>query len=125
MRKRGRIVVAGDDDSRDAGPLQAPHLAHEMGQRRPGRPGVVEDVAGVQDEVDVPAEDVGDRRLEAALEVDRPLIAAGVGIDLAVGRVAEVGVGDMGDAQRSGHTRERCLASNSCAFRQGSARWLS
>src|SRR3954447_17380122 len=102
--------------------LHAAHLTHEVGQRRPRGPGVVKHVSGVQNEVDVLAENVSDGRLEAALEVDSSLITAAFRIDLAVGGVTEVGIGDMSEAKWSGHTRDRCLAISSCAFRHGSAR---
>ena len=85
----------------------------------------MKDVAGMEDEVDVTREDVGNGRLEAALQVYGPLIAAALRIDLAVGGVAEVSIGDMREAKWSGHTRDRCLAMSSCAFRHGSARGLS
>jgi hypothetical protein len=43
----GSVMVAGNDNSGNVRVLQPPHLAHKVGERRPGRPRVVEDVAGM------------------------------------------------------------------------------
>jgi hypothetical protein len=55
----------------------------------------MEDVAGMEQEIDLAREDVRDRRFERALDVDRALIASGFGIGLAVGVIPEMGVGQM------------------------------
>ena len=103
----------------------AAHLAHEVRQRRPGWPRVVEDVAGVQHEIDVSGEDVGDRGREAVLDVDRALVAPRFRIGFAVGGVAKVRIREVSEAKRSLVTPETAvLRSVSALLRQGSERGL-
>ncbi len=47
------VVVAADDDGRDAGLLQSPELAHGRADGCIGRPGLIEEVTGMDDEIDV------------------------------------------------------------------------
>jgi hypothetical protein len=58
---------------------------------------VVEDIAGVQHEIDVAGEDVGDGGLEAVFDVDRALIPARFRISFAVGGVAEMRIRQVGN----------------------------
>ncbi len=109
-----RVVVAGDDEGRDSGILDPAELLDEDAHRLPCRARMVEDIAGVDDRVDVPVQDVGHGAVQRALEVHRALVAAGVRILLVQRAVAKMGIGDVCDSNCFGHDicfRLRAVAS--------------
>ena len=59
---------------------------------------MVEDIAGVQHEIDVAREDVGDSGREAVFDVDRALIPARFRIGFAVGGVAKMRIRQVGNS---------------------------
>jgi hypothetical protein len=58
---------------------------------------VVEDVAGMHDQIDVAVEDVGDSGLEAVFDVDRALVPARFRIGFAVSGVAKMRIRQVGN----------------------------
>ena len=64
-------------------------------RRRPDR---VEDVAGVDDEVHIPLQDGVDGPPVSLLDVDLPLVAARLGMELRVPAVPQVRIRDVGYA---------------------------
>ena len=94
-----RVVVPRDHHHRNASPFEAAHLAHEVRQRRPGWPGVMENVAGVQHQIDVSGEDVGNRGREAVLDVDGALVPPRFRIGFSVGGVAEMRIRQVRNAK--------------------------
>ena len=58
---------------------------------------MVEDVAGVQHQIDVAREDVGDRGLEAVFDIDRALVPTRFRIGFAVGGVAKMRIREVGN----------------------------
>ena len=60
----------------------------------------MEHVPGMHDEIDLALEDGVDRRLERPLDIDRALVAPGLGVGAAERAVAEVGIGKVRDPQR-------------------------
>ena len=93
-------MIAADDDRRDARRLQPPHLPDEEDQGLHRWAAVMEDIARVQDEIDVPrGDDVVNRRRERVLDIHGALIAAGVRAEPRQGAEAEMGVGEMGDTE--------------------------
>ena len=61
---------------------------------------MVEDVAGVQHEIDVSGEDVGDRGREAVFDVDRALVPPRFRIGFSVGGVAKMRIRQVRNPQR-------------------------
>jgi hypothetical protein len=61
----------------------------------------MEDVAGMQYEVDVPGEDVGDRGFEAVFDVDRALVPPRLRVDFSIGGAPKMGIRQVGNAKRA------------------------
>jgi hypothetical protein len=59
----------------------------------------MEDVAGVQHQIDVPDEDVRDRGREAVFDVDRALVPPRFRIGFAVGGVAKMRIRQVGNPE--------------------------
>jgi hypothetical protein len=60
----------------------------------------MKDVAGVQDEIDISGEDVGDGGLEAVFNVDGALVPPRFRIGLPIGGVPEVRIRKVRNAKR-------------------------
>ena len=61
----------------------------------------MKDVAGVQDEIDVSGEDVGDGGLEAVFDIDCTLVPPRFGIGLPIGGVPKVRIRQVRNAKRT------------------------
>jgi hypothetical protein len=59
---------------------------------------MVKRIAGVQHKIDIAGEDIGNRRREAVLDVDRALIPPRFWIGFAVGGVAKVRVREVSNS---------------------------
>jgi hypothetical protein len=60
---------------------------------------VVEDIAGVEHEIDVAGEDVGDGGLEVVFDIDRTLIPARFRVGFAIGGVAKMRIRQVRNSQ--------------------------
>ena len=95
-------MVAGDDEAGDACRLDAAQLPDQVPDRVPRRPRVVEEIPGVEHDVRTLVDDRRQCRLEGTLSVDQPLVPT-VFVMTAGTAVAEVGVGEVRDAERCPH----------------------
>lgn len=59
---------------------------------------MVKNITGMHQQIDLALQHVGDCRLETGLEIDGALVAPGDGVSLPVGRIAKMGVGNVGNA---------------------------
>src|SRR5215217_9000732 len=100
-RRRGpqprRLVVASRDQVRDVLPGNAEGLFEETDDHvRRGTHGV-EDVAGMNDQVDIPLQDGVHSPPVSLLDIDLALVAARLPMQLRVPRVPQVRIRDVGD----------------------------
>ncbi len=103
-------MVAANNDGGNAGDFESAHLLDEENEGLHRWAAVMEDVARVQDEIDVARrDDLVYRRREGVLDIDGALIAPAFGAEAGQGAEAEVRVTNMGNADRAvTHRSDTC-----------------
>ena len=95
------LVVAGDHDSRDPGIAQPPEPIQRLGQCAGGGPRGVEQVARVEDGIDVALDSEVDRTVPRLVDVALALVEPADGVRTHADLMeAEVGVGEVDDLHR-------------------------
>jgi hypothetical protein len=98
----GQVVVAHQQEHREAGLQQAPEAGGELPQIGRGGIPVFKGVAAEQDQVRLVLDGIVHDAIEGMQEVHHPPVQAGLGVDLAVGLHADMQIGEMKDANGLG-----------------------